>query len=58
MKEKYLINARIVDPKNQIDEIGGLIIDSKGLIKAVGKSVSVDNLPSDAEKINERKIFN
>ena len=31
MKEKYLINARIIDPKNQIDEIGGLIIDSKGL---------------------------
>ena len=52
MKEKYLINARIIDPKNQIDEIGGLIIDSKGSIKAVGKGVSVDNLPSDVEKIN------
>ena len=39
MKEKYLINARIVDPKNQMDEIGGLIIDSKGLIKAIGKIV-------------------
>ena len=37
MKEKYLTNARIIDPKNQIDEIGGLIIDTKGLIKAVGK---------------------
>ena len=37
MKEKYLINARIIDPKNQIDEMGGLIIDAKGLIKAVGK---------------------
>ena len=33
MKEKYLTNARIIDPKNQIDEIGGLIIDTKGLIK-------------------------
>jgi len=52
MKEKYLINARIIDPKNQIDEIGGLIIDSKGSIKAVGKSVSVDNLSSDVEKID------
>ena len=30
MKETYLVNARILDPKNQIDEIGGLIIDSKG----------------------------
>ena len=37
MKEKYLINARIIDPKNQIDEIGGLIIDVNGQIKAVRK---------------------
>ena len=52
MKEKYLINARIVDPKNQMDEIGGLVIDSKGLIKAVGKTVTGDNLSKDAEKID------
>ena len=51
MKEKYLINARIIDPKNDLDEIGGLIIDAKGLIKAVGKKVSNENLPSKAEKI-------
>ena len=55
MKEKYLINARIIDPKNQIDEIGGLIIDSKGLIKAVGKKVSNGNLPSSVEKIDLKK---
>jgi len=55
MKEKYLINARIIDPKNQIDEIGGLIIDSKGLIKAVGKKVANGNLPSSVEKINLKK---
>jgi len=55
MKEKYLINARIIDPKNQIDEIGGIIIDSKGLIKAVGKKVVNGNLPSSAEKINLKK---
>jgi len=55
MKEKYLINARILDPKNQIDEIGGLIIDSKGLIKAVGKKVSNGNLPSAADKIDLKK---
>ena len=24
MKEKYLINARIIDPKNNLDEIGGV----------------------------------
>ena len=52
MREKYLINARIIDPKNKIDEIGGLIIDTKGLIKAVGKKVMNGNLPSAAEKID------
>jgi dihydroorotase len=52
MKEKYLLNARVIDPKNQMDEIGGLIIDSKGLIKAVGKTVVSDNLPAESEKID------
>ena len=55
MKEKYLINARIVDPKNNVDEVGGLIIDSKGLIKAVGKKVANGNLPSSADKIDLKK---
>ena len=44
MKEKYLINARVIDPKNQIDEIGGLIIDQNGKIKAVGKKVTKENV--------------
>ena len=52
MKEKYLINARIIDPKNDLDEIGGLIIDSKGLIKAVGKKVTNGNIPSGISKID------
>jgi len=52
MKEKYLINARIIDPKNQMDEIGGLIIDEKGCIKAVGKKISNENLPKNTEKID------
>ena len=55
MKEIYLINARIIDPKNNLDEVGGLIIDSKGLIKAVGKKVANGNLPSKAEKIDLKK---
>jgi len=55
MKEKYLINARIIDPKNDLDEIGGLIIDDKGLIKAVGKKVANGNLPSNAKKIDLKK---
>jgi len=56
MKEKYLINARIIDPKNQMDEIGGLIIDSKGQIKAVGKKVSNGNIPSSVDKIDLKKL--
>ena len=55
MKEKYLINARIIDPKNDLDEVGGVIIDSNGLIKAVGKNVSNGNLPSSAVKIDLKK---
>ncbi len=55
MKEKYLINARIIDPGNDMDEIGGLIIDSKGLIKAVGKKVSNGNLPAKVDKIDLKK---
>ena len=52
MKEKYLVNARIIDPKNHIDEIGGLIINEKGSIKAVGKEVKNSNLSNDVEKID------
>ncbi len=55
MKEKYLINARIIDPKNNLDQLGGLIIDSKGLIKAVGKEVANGNIPSTADKIDLKK---
>ena len=55
MKEQYIINARIIDPKNQIDEIGGLIIDEKGSIKAKGKSVSNGNIPYSVEKLDLKK---
>ena len=57
MNETYLVNARIIDPKNQIDEIGGLIIDQKGKIKAVGKKVVNENLPAKAHKINVKKMI-
>ena len=55
MKEIYLINARIIDPKNNIDEIGGLIIDSNGTIKAAGKKVANGNLPSSINKIDLKR---
>jgi len=55
MKEKYLTNARIIDPKNNLDEIGGLIIDEKGSIKAIGKKVTNGNLPASVDKIDLKK---
>ena len=59
MKEKYLINARIIDPKNKIDEFGGLIIDEKGLVEAIGKKVNKNNIPSRKKVIDlkEKYIF-
>ena len=37
MKEKILTNVRIVDPSQKMDEIGNIVIDEKGKIKAIGK---------------------
>ena len=54
MKEKYFINARIIDPSQNIDEIGGLIVGSDGKIKSVGKNVKKDNISSKANKIDLR----
>ena len=55
MKKQYLINARIIDPKNKMDELGGLIIDENGLIKAKGKKVSNGNIPNSAKKLDLKK---
>ena len=46
MEKQYFLNAHIIDPKNLIDEIGGLIIDENGKIEAVGKKVNKNNIPS------------
>jgi len=46
MKKKFFLNAHIIDPKNQIDELGGLIINEKGKIEAIGKKVNKNNIPS------------
>ena len=48
MKEKYFIYARIIDPSQNLDEVGGLIVDEKGAIKAVGKNVKKGNIPAKA----------
>ena len=52
MKEKYFINARIIDPSQGLDEVGGLIVDSKGKIKEVGKNIKKGNIPTKSEKID------
>ena len=46
MKKKYFINANIIDPKNSLNEKGGLIINEEGKIEAVGKKVNKNNIPS------------
>ena len=46
MKKKYFLNANIIDPKNSIDEVGGLMISEEGKIEAVGKKVNKNNIPS------------
>ena len=55
MKEKILINARIVDPSQKLDCIGGLIIDSNGKIKAIGKNINKNIAPKNAEIIDIKK---
>ena len=46
MKKQYFLNAYIIDPKNSINELGGLIINENGKIEAVGKKVNKNNIPS------------
>jgi len=55
MKQKFLINAKIIDPSQNMDILGGLIIDEKGKIKAIGKDVNRSNIPSKAEVIDINK---
>ena len=59
MKKKYFLNANIVDPHNSIEEIGGLIISEEGIIKAIGKKVNKNNIPSREKFIDlkEKYIF-
>jgi len=59
MKKKYFLNAKIIDPYNSMDEIGGLIINEEGKIEAVGKKVNKNNIPSREKFIdlNEKYIF-
>ena len=55
MKKQYFLNAKIIDPKNSIDEIGGLIIGENGKIEACllytspsPRDLSTSRMPSSA----------
>ena len=52
MKEKILINARIIDPSQKMDEKGSVIIDDKGKIKMIGSNVKKSDTVSSAEVID------
>ena len=45
-----ILNARIIDTKNNLDEVGGILINEKGLIEACGKNVTKDT-------VGESKIY-
>ena len=52
MKEKILINTRIIDPSQNMDEKGSIIIDANGKIKSIGKNIKRSDFPSSAEIID------
>ena len=54
MNEKIIINARIVDPSQKLDEMGSVIIDKNGKVKAIGKKVTKNDCPN-AELIDVKK---
>ena len=55
MKEKIFINARIIDPSQKIDEIGSLILNEKGKVKAIGKDIKQRDASKDAEIIDVKE---
>ena len=57
MKKKYFLNANIIDPKNSIDEVGGLIVNEEGKIEAVGKKVNKNNIPSREKYIDLKQKY-
>ena len=52
MKEKIFINARIIDPSQNIDESGSLVLDQNGKVKAIGKGKRKTDVGASAEIID------
>ena len=55
MKEKIFINARIIDPSQNMDEKGSIILDQKGKVKAIGKNIKKLDVNSSAEVIDVKE---
>ena len=52
MTEKFLTNGRIIDPSQNMDERGSVVIDENGKIKLIGKDVKKSDTSSSAEVID------
>jgi len=52
MTEKILINARIIDPSQGMDEKGSVVVDKDGKVKAIGKDIKKTDASSSAEIID------
>jgi dihydroorotase len=52
MIEKILINARIIDPSQEMDEKGSVIVGNNGKIKLIGKDVKNTDTSPSAEVID------
>jgi dihydroorotase len=52
MTEKMLINARIIDPSQDMDEKGSVVVDENGKIKSIGKNVKKTDASPAAEIID------
>ncbi len=57
MKKQFFLNANIIDPKNSLEELGGLIINEEGKIEAVGKKVNKNNIPSREKYIDLKEKY-
>ena len=51
MKKKAIVNARIIDPKNNIDQLGGILINELGQIEKSGPEITKEN-------VGDIQIFN
>jgi dihydroorotase len=52
MTEKLLINARIIDPSQKMDEKGSVVIDENGKIKSIGNNVKKTDSSPTAEVVD------